>query len=43
MDPRPADVQGPDPVESDNGLRDDDGDQDITQNPEDDYSEGGED
>lgn len=39
MDPRPADVHGADPVETDNGTRPKDGPQDITQNPADDYSE----
>lgn len=41
-DPRPADVEGPDPSETDNGTRPEDGEQDVTQSPDDDYSQGGE-
>ena len=39
METRPADVYGADPIETDNGIRPEDGDQDVSQNPEDDYSE----
>lgn len=39
MQERPTDVHGPDPIETNNGSRLDDGPQDIiSQNPEDDYS-----
>lgn len=43
MDERPGDVIGPDPVETDNGTRPEDGDQSVTQDPADDYSFGGDD
>jgi hypothetical protein len=33
-DPRPDDVVGPDPVETDNGPRPDDPEQDASQNPD---------
>ena len=37
---RPRDCYGPDPVETDNGQRPDDGDQDVDQSPLTDYSQG---
>lgn len=43
MDPRPADIIGPDPVETDNSARPEDGEQIISQDPEDDFTEGDED
>lgn len=43
MEPRPADVHGPEPVETDNGTHPEDGWQDVTQDPVDDYSAGGDD
>lgn len=39
MDPRPADVYGPDPIDTDNGSRPEDGSQDVEQSPTVDYSE----
>ena len=41
MEVRPADVLGPDPVETDNASRDEDGEQDVSQFPNVDYSAGG--
>ena len=43
MDERPADVFGQDPVETDNGVRIIDGEQSVTQDAADDYTQGGED
>lgn len=40
MEVRPADVLGPDPVETDNDSRVEDGEQDVNQSPTVDYSEG---
>lgn len=39
MDPRPADVHGPDPMDTDNGTRPEDGVQSVDQNPLTDYSQ----
>jgi hypothetical protein len=41
MDKRPADVHGPDPVETYNGTQPDDGEQNVSQSPDVDYSLGG--
>ena len=38
MDPRPSDVTGEDPIETDNGARPEDGDQTISQDANKDYS-----
>jgi hypothetical protein len=38
MDTRPSDVIGPDPIETDNGSRPEDGDQEISQSATDDFS-----
>lgn len=43
MEPQPADVHGPAPVETDNATRPEDGEQSVTQGPNDDYSAGGDD
>lgn len=42
-DPRPDDVIGDDPIATDNSPRSEDGEQEISQDSEDDFSEGGED
>lgn len=39
-DERPNDVEGLDPVETDNGIKAEDGEQDISQSPTADYSAG---
>lgn len=40
MDPRPDDVHGPDPIETDNGTRPEDGEQIVDQSPASDFSGG---
>lgn len=40
MEQRPHDVVGPDPVDTDNGTRPEDGPQDVDQSPDSDYSQG---
>lgn len=41
-DQRPNDVEGLDPVETDNGTKPEDGEQSISQSPTSDYSAGAE-